>query len=121
MNMAEMLTIKQNKLPVTVVMFNNQTLGMVRQWQALFQEHRFSETAIDDGVDMCAVMAGMGIPSHRVHTPDELKALLADLAELQGMAKDAISSPRYIEIMIDQNAGVYPIVPPGKSLGDMII
>lgn len=112
MNMAEMLTIKQYQLPVTVVMFNNQTLGMVRQWQALFQEHRFSETAISDGVDMCAVMSGMGILSHRVHTPEELEAVLAD---------QVVSGPRYIEIMMDQNAGVYPIVPPGKSLGDMII
>jgi acetolactate synthase-1/2/3 large subunit len=111
MNMTEMMTMKQHHLPVTVIMINNKTLGMVRQWQALFQEERYSETTIDDGIDMCAVIASMGVPSHRVTTPEELDLVL----------KIPVSGPRFIEIDLDQNIGVYPIVPPGKAINEMIV
>lgn len=111
MNMPEMMTMKQHNLPVTVIMFNNKTLGMVRQWQALFQEKRYSETNLDDGIDMCAVIRSMGVPSHSVNTPEALETAL----------KNPPPGPRFIEIHLDPNTGVYPIVPPGKGINEMLV
>jgi len=107
MNMAEMLTVKRLNLPITVVMINNGTLGMVRQWQTLFQKKRYCETDLDDGVDMCGIISAMGIPSYRVAITEQLQP--------------KTDGPQFIEVLLDQDAGVYPIVPPGKGMQEMIL
>ncbi len=112
MNCHELATISKYKLPVTVVLFNNSALGMVRQWQGMFQEERYAETCIDDEVNYVALGHAYGIKSYQVSTIEELEAVLD---------KRNKSEPLLIECIIDKDEKVLPIVPPGQSISNFVL
>ncbi len=112
MNLNEMATVSKYKLPITIVLFNNQTLGMVRQWQAMFQDERYAETCIDDEVDYIALSHAFGIKAYQVKNQDELEDVLK---------KRNKSEPLLIECKIDKDAKVLPIVPPGQSISNFVL
>jgi acetolactate synthase I/II/III large subunit len=111
MNMAEMATMVQEGLPVKMAVFNNGYLGMVRQWQQFFHGKRYSCTPIWSP-DYMKLGAAYGIPSFRV---SEASAL----ADLVGRAY-AEPGPALVEFLIDEEANVYPMIPPGGSLSEPI-
>lgn len=112
MNNNELMTISKYKLPVVIVLFNNSALGMVRQWQEMFQDKRFSETCIEPIVDYTMLANAYGIQGVRVENLESLNELLKNYNGNQ---------PILIDCKIDKNDKVLPIVPPGKSIGNFVL
>ena len=111
MNMAEMATMVQEGLTVKLAVFNNGYLGMVRQWQQFFHGKRYSSTPIWSP-DYVKLAEAYGIPGYRVQHASEL-------AEAVGQA-NAARGPTLVEFVIEQEANVYPMIPPGGSLAEPI-
>jgi acetolactate synthase I/II/III large subunit len=111
MNMAEMATMVQEGLTVKLAVFNNGYLGMVRQWQQFFHGKRYSSTPIWSP-DYVKLAEAYGIPGYRVRHASEL-------ADAVGQA-NAAAGPTLVEFVIEQEANVYPMIPPGGSLAEPI-
>ena len=111
MNMNEISTAARYNIPVIEVVINNHVLGMVRQWQTLFYEQRYSQTILNDGVDFVKVSEAMGAKAIRVTKMEEVEPAL----------KMALSSegPVVLDCWIDQDLSVYPMVPAGASLDEV--
>ncbi|MEX1377405.1 MAG: biosynthetic-type acetolactate synthase large subunit [Eubacteriales bacterium] len=112
MNMNEMATTVRYNLPIITVLMDNNTLGMVRQWQTLFYDSRWSETNLPP-LDFTGIAKCYGYFTKKITTVEEYKAAL----------KEAIASnkPSLIHCIIDTDAMVLPIVPPGKALNKIIM
>jgi acetolactate synthase-1/2/3 large subunit len=108
MNLTELSTIAYYNLPVTVVIFNNGTLGMVRQWQTLFFGHRYSQTTLDRGPDFQVLAKAYSIPSRRVTSMEEFTAAYGEAVAQKG--------PFLIECMLDIDEMVAPMVAPGSPI-----
>lgn len=113
MNSNELGTVSKYGLPIRTFIFNNNALGMVRQWQRLFCSGRFSETDGDDSVDFVKLAAAYGIEGYRVQT---IEALEMVLERTKNSAK-----PILVDCIIDHDDDVYPIIPPGNGLAEMIM
>ncbi len=111
MNMAEIATMVQEKLPVKMAVFNNGYLGMVRQWQQFFHGKRYSCTPIWSP-DYIKLAEAYGIPGWRVKQAAELWDVVAQANDHPG--------PALVEFVIEQEANVYPMIPPGGSLSEPI-
>jgi len=111
MNMQEIATMVQEGIPVKLAVFNNGYLGMVRQWQEFFHERRYSATPIWSP-DYVKLAAAYGIPGWRVRCADELDEVVARAG--------AASGPVLVEFLIEQEANVFPMIPPGATLSEAI-
>jgi len=111
MNMQEIATMVQERIPVKMVVFNNGYLGMVRQWQQFFHGKRYSATPIWSP-NYVKLAEAYGIAGHRVESIDQLEGTVADAAAEPG--------PVLVEFMIEQEANVFPMIPPGGSLSEPI-
>jgi acetolactate synthase-1/2/3 large subunit len=109
----ELQTISKYKLPIVTVIMNNQALGLVRQWQKMFCHARYSQTDIEDEVNYVKLAQAYGIDGCRVTSMEELKSALE-------IVKSG-TKPMLINCVIDKDEGVYPIVPPGKSIEDLVL
>ena len=111
MNMNEVSTLVRNQIPVIEVVINNQVLGMVRQWQTLFYEKRYSHTILEDQTDFVKLAEAMGADGYRAHTPEEFSEAL----------RKAIANgrPAVIDARIDPDDKVFPMVPSGSPNGDV--
>lgn len=112
MNCNELETVSKYHLPITTVIMNNHSLGMVRQWQGLFCEGRYSETDANQSVDIVKLAEAYGIKGYRVSTHAQLKAVLDLIKKIDG--------PALIECEIHPDEGVYPIIPAGKGIEEML-
>jgi acetolactate synthase I/II/III large subunit len=111
MNMQEMATMVQEGIPVKMAVFNNGYLGMVRQWQQFFHGRRYSATPIWSP-DYVRLAGAYGIAGWRVESAGELdETVRAAMAE---------PGPSVVEFMIEQEANVFPMIPPGGSLSEPI-
>jgi len=112
MNSTELATISRYKLPIIQLVLNNHALGMVRQWQTLFFKGRYSQTTLGDEVDFVKLAAAYGIKGVRITDNDQVEQTL----------KDALSNlePIVIECEINSDEKVFPIVPPGAAIDDLI-
>lgn len=108
MNLTELSTIAHYDIPVIVVIFNNGTLGMVRQWQTLFFGHRYSQTTLDRGPDFMKLADAYGLKGTRVNT-------IADFTTAFERAV-AEGKPCLIECMLDIDEMVAPMVAPGSPI-----
>lgn len=113
MNCEELVTIAKYKLPVKIIMLNNNTLGMVRQWQRMFSNAKYSETDNYDEVNYQMLAAAYGIKAYKAETLDELKKILEEASN--------INEPILLECKIDHDCSVYPIVPPGRPIDELLI
>jgi len=111
MNMAEIGTMVQEQLPVKMAIFNNGYLGMVRQWQQFFHGKRYSCTPIWSP-DYVKLAEAYGIPGWRVKDAAALPDAVAQANDHAG--------PALVEFVIEQEANVYPMIPPGGSLSEPI-
>ena len=111
MNMNEIATAVRQKLPLIEIVVNNHVLGMVRQWQNLFYEQRYSETVLDAGVDFVKLAEAMGAVGVRVHTREEFDAALE-----QALAE---KRPVLLDCIIDCDDKVWPMVAPGAAISDV--
>lgn len=110
MNMNELATASRYNIPIIQVVINNHVLGMVRQWQTLFYDHRYSQTVLHDMVDFCKVAEGLGCMAIRVTTKDEVAPAL-EKALLAGR-------PVVIECVIPEDDKVFPMVPAGAPISE---
>jgi acetolactate synthase-1/2/3 large subunit len=108
MNMNELATASRYNIPVIEVVFNNNALGMVRQWQTLFYGKRYSNTILEDKVDYCKVAEALGAKAIRVTNKEEV-----DDAILTAVKEDG---PVLIEVVIDHDDKVFPMVAPGAPI-----
>ena len=111
MNIQELATVVQEKLPLRIAVLNNGYLGMVRQWQQLFFEGRYSGTPLL-GPNFAQVAEAYGIPGLTVRARDEVVAALSQAIEAEG--------PVLIDFQVVQEENVYPMVAPGMPVHDMI-
>lgn len=110
MNMNEIATATRYNIPIIEIVFNNHALGMVRQWQTLFYGKRYSQTILEDKVDYCKVSEAMGAKAIRVTKKEEIDDAI----------KTALSAevPVVIEVVINQDDKVWPMVAPGAAIED---
>jgi acetolactate synthase-1/2/3 large subunit len=113
MNLTELATIFTYDLPITIVVINNGTLGMVRQWQSTFYERRYSHTTLDRPPDFVKLADAYGIRGFRPAGIEELRKNLLEAAATQ--------APALIDCRVDIDENVYPFVPPGKGLDEQIM
>ena len=110
MNMNEIATAVRHEIPVIEVVINNHVLGMVRQWQDLFYDKRYSATVLRDGVDFVKLAEAMGAEAFRATTQEEFREAFAKALEL--------GRPVLIDCQIDSDDKVWPMVAPGAAISD---
>ena len=108
MNMNEIATAVRSNIPFIEVVINNSVLGMVRQWQTLFYEKRYSHTVLDHNVDYVKLAEAMGAVGMRATTLDEFKEAFSEAV--------ALNKPVVIDCVIDKDEKVWPMVAPGESI-----
>ena len=112
MNCQELVTAVKNRLPMIEIIMNNNCLGMVRQWQNLFYEERYSETTLDRPTDYVKLMEAFGGKAFRVTKPEELEPVLKQAIQEKG--------PVLIDYVIDIDKKAFPMVAPGAPINEII-
>lgn len=110
MNMNELATASRYNIPIIQIIINNHVLGMVRQWQTLFYEKRYSQTILTDKVDFVKVSEGLGCEAIRVTKREEVGPALEKAISLQ--------KPVVIECVIEEDDKVFPMVPAGAAISE---
>ena len=113
MNMNELATASREKLPIIEIVINNHVLGMVRQWQTLFYEKRYSATVLDDGVDFVKLAEAMGVTGYRVTTKEEFAKVLSEALRSE--------KPVLIDCIIGSDDKVWPMVAPGAPINEFFV
>jgi len=111
MNIQELGTVAQYKIPVKIAILNNMYLGMVRQWQELFFDHRYSYTELPS-VDFVKIANAYGIDGIKVESADEVMPALKDALDCNG--------PFVMDFRIEREENVFPMVPAGAAINEMI-
>lgn len=112
MNIQELGTVMEQQAPVKIICLNNNYLGNVRQWQAMFFNHRYSFTPMMNP-DYMKVASAYDIPSRRVFTREELKSAIAEMLAVKG--------PFLLEACVVEEGNVLPMTPPGASVNQMLL
>ena len=113
MNIQEMATLVQNRLPVKIVILNNNFLGMVRQWQELFFDKRYSQTCMELPIDFIKLADAYGAKGFLASKPEDVEKVIK-----AGFAEDG---PVIMEFKIAREEKVLPMVPAGASLNEMVL
>jgi acetolactate synthase-1/2/3 large subunit len=111
MNLQELATVAQERLPIKIVIMDNGYLGMVRQWQELFHGARYIGTPIS-GPDFVQLAGSFGIPARRIHAAADLDSAFAAARDTAG--------PFLLDCKVEQGENVYPMVQPGTSNADFL-
>ena len=111
MNMNELATAARHNIPIIQVCINNHVLGMVRQWQNLFYEQRYSHTVLKDAVDFVKVAEALGVKGILVTKKEEVIPALQEALAYDG--------PIVIDCHIDCDDKVFPMVSPGGNIADV--
>ncbi len=112
MNIQELATAVLYKLPVKVAILNNQYLGMVRQWQELFYNERYSYSHLDVVPDFVKVAEAYGAVGLRAIKPSEVEPVIKEALKTK--------KPVFMDFKVDWKSKVYPMVPAGASIGEML-
>ena len=113
MNCNELVTASKYNIPIIELIFNNNVLGMVRQWQRLFYSKRFSHTTLDRPTDYVKLADAFGIKAYVIEKKSQVKAVLEKAIKSK--------SPVLIDCRIDKDINVLPMVPAGKSVEEIIL
>lgn len=111
MNMNEIATAARYGIPIIQVVINNHVLGMVRQWQTLFYDKRYSATVLDDSVDFVKLAEALGASGMRASSQEEFKNAFAKALQMKG--------PVVIDCQIDSDDKVWPMVAPGAAINEV--
>jgi acetolactate synthase-1/2/3 large subunit len=112
MNSTELATVSKYQVPIVQLVLNNHTLGMVRQWQDLFFQGRFSQSTLGPDVDFLKLADAYGIKSFRISSNQEAEEILREVLSL--------NEPVVVECDINANEKVYPMVAPGAAIDNLI-
>ncbi|MBO4846017.1 MAG: biosynthetic-type acetolactate synthase large subunit [Lachnospiraceae bacterium] len=110
MNMNELATASRYNIPIIQVVINNHVLGMVRQWQTLFYDHRYSNTVLEDKVDFCKVAEGLGCEAILVEKKEDVLPAIKKALKLK--------KPVVLNCIIEKDESVFPMVPAGAPISD---
>ncbi len=113
MNIQELATVAQYNIPVKVIILNNKYLGMVRQWQELFFDRKYSQTDISVQPDFVKVAEAYGIKGYHIEDPKEVEPFLKNLIKM----KEAV----IVDIVVEREEGVFPMVPAGAAVSNMLL
>ncbi|MBI4844308.1 MAG: biosynthetic-type acetolactate synthase large subunit [Nitrospirae bacterium] len=113
MNIQELATAVINKLPVKVAILNNRYLGMVRQWQELFFNERYSHTNLDVVPDFVMVAEAYGAAGLRAEKPEDVEPVIREALKIK-------NRPVFMDFVVDWKEKVYPMVPAGAAINEMI-
>ncbi len=113
MNIQELSTIKQYRLPVKVFILNNRYMGMVRQWQEMFHGGRYSESYMESLPDFVKLAEAHGIKGLRCSKPSEVDATIKAMLAHDG--------PVVVDMVVDQNENVYPMIPAGAAHNEIVL
>ncbi len=113
MNLQELATAVSENIDLTVLIFNNCVLGMVRQWQTLFYEHRYSNTNINRKTDYVKLIEAFGGTGYQINHPSKIDEVLRQALNTKGTV--------VVDCIIDKDDCVYPIIPAGKPQEDIIL
>ncbi|MBW1790736.1 MAG: biosynthetic-type acetolactate synthase large subunit [Deltaproteobacteria bacterium] len=113
MNIQELATARHNKLPVKIAILNNSFLGMVRQWQELFYDKKYSSTPLETAPDFVLLAEAYGAVGLRATKPSEVEPVI----------KEALATDNTVimDFVISREEGVYPMVPAGKATTEMLL
>jgi len=112
MNIQELATVARCQLPIKMILLDNSTLGMVRQWQELFFDRNYSEIDLSDNPDFAALCRVFRIPAIKLERREDTEAALRELLATPG--------PAMLHVVIDARANVWPLVPPNHSNATML-
>lgn len=112
MNLSELATVASYNVPVKMFIMNNTVLGMVRQWQKLFYDNRFSDTDPHRATDFVKVAEAFGVKGLRINTNDDIDAVLDEVFAYNG--------PVLVDCRISKDSNVLPMIPPGGAHTDII-
>ncbi len=111
MNMNEIATATRYDVPIIQVVINNHVLGMVRQWQNLFYDQRYSYTTLKDKVDFCKLAQAMGAEALKITKPEECEKVLKKAIKM--------NKPVLVECVIEEDDKVFPMVAPGAAISEV--
>ena len=112
MNIQELATARRYGVPVKILLLDNSSLGLVRQWQELFYAENYSEIDLSDNPDFVRVAESFGVEAFRIARRDQVEAGIARLLAAEG--------PCLAHVIIDPSENVWPLVPPGKANHEMM-
>jgi acetolactate synthase I/II/III large subunit len=112
MNIQEMATLRRYGIALKIVLLDNSSLGLVRQWQELFYEENYSEIDLSDNPDFVEVAKAFGIDAFRITLRDQVDGAIDRLLEAE--------VPTLLHVLIDPRENVWPLVPPGASNAEMM-
>ncbi len=112
MTMCELATMVENRIPVKIAIFNNGFLGMVRQWQELFYERSYVATGYSGNPDFVKLADAFGIFGARVTDKTQVRPAIMDAMKFDG--------PAIVDFVVEQEENVYPMIPSGMSVNEMI-
>ena len=113
MNCNELSSLAKHNIPLIELVFENNTLGMVRQWQRLFYDKRFSQTDIDRGTDLMKLADAFGIEGVRITKKSEIKPMLEKAL--------SCGRPCLVDVIINKDINVLPMVPAGADVSEPIM
>jgi len=116
MNIQELSTCKQYNLPIKVILLNNRYLGMVRQWQEFFYGNRYAESYVDALPDFVKLAESYGHVGMKIEEPGDVEGALKE-AFSEKMKEHLV----FMDFRTDQTENVYPMIPGGKGLSEMIL
>ena len=110
MNLNELATASRYNIPIIQIVINNHVLGMVRQWQTLYYDQRYSSTVLNDQVDFVKVAEGLGCEAIRVTKMEEVEPALKKALSL--------NRPVLLDCIIEEDDKVFPMVSPGAPINE---
>ena len=113
MNIQEMSTLKQYRLPVKVFILNNQYMGMVRQWQELLHGNRLSESYMESLPDFVKLAESFGAVGLRATQPNDLDLMIKEMIEIKG--------PVIFDVCVDETENCFPMIPSGATHDQMLL
>ncbi len=113
MNSQELATLVQYKLPVKIAILNNNYLGMVRQWQEMFFDRRYSQTTMELPIDFVKLAEAYGATGFRATRPEEVSEVIRKALATPG--------PVLMEFKVDREENVMPMVPAGAAINEMVL
>jgi len=112
MSTQELAVIREMNLPIKIAIFNNQSLGMVRQWQEIFYQERYSHSKISSQPSFVKLADAYGIKAYEITSESEAEAILAEVMNDK--------EPVLLDFRVAENENVYPMIAPGKGLHEMV-
>ena len=113
MNIQEMSTACQYRLPVKIFIMNNQWMGMVRQWQELLHGERYSESYTDALPDFVKLAEAFGAVGLRAEKPGDVDGIIAEMI--------AVKKPVIVDVRIDKTENCFPMIPAGSAHNEMLL